>query len=299
MINKILIIGCGLIGSSILRAVSKKSVAKKIFVFEKSSSNISKIKKIKAPLEITKDLKKIVPEVDMIIFCTPMSEYERIILKINKYIKNKTLITDVGSTKEKSLFLIKKKLKKNISWISSHPIAGAEMSGPEFGSSSLFLKKWCILIKEKNCNKKHLIILKKFWKKIGSKVAIMDSKKHDIIFSMTSHLPHLIAYNLVKTATDFEKKKKFSLIKYSAGGLRDFSRIAASNEIMWRDVFFNNSENITKAIDLFINSLKSFKKDIKFKKNKTILKKLIETKKVRQKIIKLKQDINKPDFGRN
>jgi len=299
MINKILIIGCGLIGSSILRAVSKKRIAKKIFVFEKSSSNISKIKKIKAPLEITKDLKKIVPEVDMIIFCTPMSEYERIILKINKYIKNKTLITDVGSTKEKSLFLIKKKLKKNISWISSHPIAGAEMSGPEFGSSSLFLKKWCILIKEKNCNKKHLIILKKFWKKIGSKVAIMDSKKHDIIFSMTSHLPHLIAYNLVKTATDFEKKKKFSLIKYSAGGLRDFSRIAASNEIMWRDVFFNNSENITKAIDLFINSLKSFKKDIKFKKNKTILKKLIETKKVRKKIIKLKQDINKPDFGRN
>ena len=299
MINKILIIGCGLIGSSILRAVSKKRIAKKIFVFEKSSSNISKIKKIKAPLEITKDLKKIVPEVDMIIFCTPMSEYERIILKINKYIKSKTLITDVGSTKEKSLFLIKKKLKKNISWISSHPIAGAEMSGPEFGSSSLFLKKWCILIQEKNCNKKHLIILKKFWKKIGSKLAIMDSKKHDIIFSMTSHLPHLIAYNLVKTATDFEKKKKFSLIKYSAGGLRDFSRIAASNEIMWRDVFFNNSENITKAIDLFINSLKSFKKDIKFKKNKTILKKLIETKKVRKKIIKLKQDINKPDFGRN
>ena len=299
MINKILIIGCGLIGSSILRAVSKKRIAKKIFVFEKSSSNISKIKKIKVPLEITKDLKKIVPEVDMIIFCTPMSEYERIILKINKYIKNKTLITDVGSTKEKSLFLIKKKLKKNISWISSHPIAGAEMSGPEFGSSSLFLKKWCILIKEKNCNKKHLIILKKFWKKIGSKVAIMDSKKHDIIFSITSHLPHLIAYNLVKTATDFEKKKKFSLIKYSAGGLRDFSRIAASNEIMWRDVFFHNSENITKAIDLFINSLKSFKKDIKFKKNKTILKKLIETKKVRKKIIKLKQDINKPDFGRN
>ena len=299
MINKILIIGCGLIGSSILRAVSKKRIAKKIFVFEKSSSNISKIKKIKVPLEITNDLKKIVPEVDMIVLCTPMSEYERIILKINKYIKSKTLVTDVGSTKVKSLFLVKKKLKENISWISSHPIAGAEMSGPEFGSSSLFLKKWCILIKEKNCNKKHLIILKKFWKKIGSKVAIMDSKKHDIIFSMTSHLPHLIAYNLVKTATDFEKKKKFSLIKYSAGGLRDFSRIAASNEIMWRDVFFNNSENITKAIDLFINSLKSFKKDIKFKKNKIILKKLIETKKVRKKIIKLKQDINKPDFGRN
>ena len=126
----------------------------------------------------------------------------------------------------------------------------------------------------------------------------MNSKKHDEIFSMTSHLPHLIAYNLVKTATDFEKQKKFNLIKFSAGGLRDFSRIAASNEIMWRDIFFNNQSNISKAIDLFIKNLKSFQKDIKSKNNKSIIKKLIETKKVRKKIIKLKQDINKPDFGR-
>ena len=126
----------------------------------------------------------------------------------------------------------------------------------------------------------------------------MDSKKHDTIFSMTSHLPHLIAYNLVKTATDFEKQKRYDLIKFSAGGLRDFSRIAASNEIMWRDVFFNNKKNILKAIDLFIKNLHSFKRDIQFKNNKSIIKKLIETKQVRKKIIKLKQDINKPDFGR-
>ena len=127
----------------------------------------------------------------------------------------------------------------------------------------------------------------------------MNSKKHDSIFSITSHLPHLIAYNLVKTATDFEKKKKYALIKFSAGGLRDFSRIAASNEIMWRDIFFNNQSNIIKVIDLFIQNLKAFKKDIKYKNNKSIIRKLVETKKVRKKIIKLKQDINKPDFGRN
>ena len=127
----------------------------------------------------------------------------------------------------------------------------------------------------------------------------MDSKKHDTVFSMTSHLPHLIAYNLVKTATDFENKKNMILIKFSAGGLRDFSRIAASNEIMWRDIFFNNQKNISKAIDLFIKNLNLFKKDINSKNNKSIIKKLIETKKVRKKIIKLKQDINKPDFGRN
>ena len=127
----------------------------------------------------------------------------------------------------------------------------------------------------------------------------MDAKKHDDIFSMTSHLPHLIAYNLVKTAQEYEKNKKYDLIKFSAGGLRDFSRIAASNEIMWRDIFFNNKKNISKAIDLFIKNLNSFKKDINSKNNKSILKKLIQTKKVRTKIIKLKQDVNKPDFGRS
>ena len=195
--------------------------------------------------------------------------------------------------------LIKNKLKKGIFWTSSHPIAGSEVSGPEHGLKNLFLNKWCILIKEKNTNKKHLTTLSRFWKKIGSRVVIMNSKKHDSVFSMTSHLPHLIAYNLVKTATDFEKQQRYELIKFSAGGLRDFSRIAASNEIMWRDIFFNNQKNITKAIDLFIKNLQSFKKDIQSKDSKSITKKLINTKKVRKQIIKLKQDTNKPDFGRN
>ncbi len=297
--KNILIIGCGLIGSSLLRAIVKKKLSKKIFVYEKSKSNISKIKKLKLSCEIITDFKNVIPKSDLIIFCTPMSEYEKIILKINKYLSPQTIITDVGSSKESSLALIKKKLKKGISWTSSHPISGSEVSGPEFGDSNLFLNKWCILIKEQNSNNKHLIFLHKFWKKIGSKVVTMNSNKHDEVFSMTSHLPHLIAYNLVKTATDFEKQKKYDLVKFSAGGLRDFSRIAASNEIMWRDIFFNNQSNISKAIDLFIKNLKSFKKDIDSKNNKSLIKKLVETKKVRKKIIKLKQDINKPDFGRN
>ena len=127
----------------------------------------------------------------------------------------------------------------------------------------------------------------------------MTAEKHDEVFSMTSHLPHLIAYNLVKSAQDFEKIQNYDLIKYSAGGLRDFSRIAASNEIMWRDIFFNNKKNISRVIDLFIKNLNSFKKDINSENNRSIIKKLIQTKKVRSKIIRLKQDINKPDFGRN
>ena len=297
--KNILIIGCGLLGSSLLRRIHKKKLAKKIFVYEKSISNVAKIKKLKLPGVIVKTLKDGIINSDLIIFCTPMSEYKKLIIKINKFIKPNTLITDVGSSKIETTKIIKKFLKKDLSWIQSHPIAGSEVSGPEHGKENIFVDKWCVLIKEQNTKKNHLNILSKFWKKIGSKVVVMTPEKHDKIFSITSHLPHLIAYNLVKSAQDFEKKQNFGLIKYSAGGLRDFSRIAASNEIMWRDIFFNNQKNISKAIDLFIKNLSAFKKDINTKNDKSILKKLIQTKKVRSKIIKLKQDIDKPDFGRN
>ena len=297
--KNILIIGCGLLGSSLLRRIHKKKLAKKIFVYEKSISNIAKIKKLKLPGVIVKTLKDGIINSDLIIFCTPMSEYKKLIIKINKFIKPNTLITDIGSSKIETTKIIKKFLKKDLNWIQSHPIAGSEVSGPEHGKENIFVDKWCVLIKDQNTKKIYLNILSKFWKKIGSKVVVMTPEKHDKIFSITSHLPHLIAYNLVKSAQDFERKQNFGLIKYSAGGLRDFSRIAASNEIMWRDIFFNNQKNISKAIDLFIKNLSAFKKDINAKNDKSILKKLIQTKKVRSIIIKLKQDIDKPDFGRN
>ena len=297
--KNILIIGCGLLGSSLVRKIEKKKIAKKIFIYEKSKSNLAKIKKLRLPGIIVKSLKDGVNSSDLIIFCTPMSEYKTLILRVNHFISPKTLITDIGSSKIESSKIIKKFLKKGIHWTRSHPITGSEVSGPEHGKENMFEDKWCVLIKDKKTNLKHLKFLETFWKKVGSKTVIMNSEKHDKIFSITSHLPHLIAYNLVKSAQDFEKIFKFNLIKYSAGGLRDFSRIAASNEIMWRDIFFDNKVNIVKAIDLFIKNLKSFKKDIDKKNNKSILKKLTQTKKVRTKIIKLKQDINKPDFGRD
>tara|TARA_B100001093_G_scaffold509061_1_gene572381 strand:+ start:459 stop:1355 length:897 start_codon:yes stop_codon:yes gene_type:complete len=297
--KNIFIIGCGLLGSSLVRSISKKKIAKKIFIYEKSKSHIAKIKKLRLPCTILKSLEAGAANSDFIIFCTPMSEYKKIILKMNKFLSPKTLITDVGSSKIESSNVIKKTLKKGINWIPSHPIAGSEVSGPEHGREDMFENKWCVLIRDKKTNLKQLKFLSYFWKKVGTKTVIMSSNQHDKIFSITSHLPHLIAYNLVKSAQDFEKTLRFDLIKYSAGGLRDFSRIAASNEIMWRDIFFSNKANVIKAIDLFIKNLKSFKKDINFKNNRSILKKLILTKKVRSKIIKLKQDINKPDFGRS
>ena len=296
--KNILIIGCGLIGSSVLRAVHARKASKNIYVYEKSKKNISIIKKSKVRCKIINKLNNISNNFDLIILCTPMSQYQNVITKINKYILNKTIITDVGSTKESSSKQVKKLLNNNKIWIPSHPIAGSEVSGAEYGDKNLFKNKWCVLIKEKNVKKKNLSKLKKFWEKLGSKVIMMNSKQHDIVFSMTSHLPHLIAYNLVKTVTDFEKQKKYNLIKYSAGGLRDFSRIAASNEIMWRDVFFSNQKNIISAINLFIKNLNSFKKNIKRRDNKQLIKKLTNSKKVRKQIIQLKQDIDRPDFGR-
>ena len=297
--KNILIIGCGLLGSSLVRKISKKKISKKIFIYEKSKKNIEKIKKLKLKGTIVKRLKDVIPHTGFIILCTPMSEYKKIILKINDYLSSDHIITDIGSAKLKSNEIIRKNLKKKIFWTSSHPIAGSEVSGPENGKEDLFENKWCVLIKDKKTNIKHLNFLRSFWKKVGSKTVVMNSEKHDKIFSITSHLPHLIAYNLVKSAQDFEKKQRYNLIKYSAGGLRDFSRIAASNEIMWRDIFFNNKTNVSKAIDIFVKNLHSFKRDIISGNSKSVIKKLTQTKKVRSKIVKLKQDTSKPDFGRN
>ena len=297
--RSILIIGCGLLGSSLLRRIHKKKLAKKIFVYEKSKRNIKKIKRLKLPGILIQKPEDVVSQSELIIFCTPMSEYKKIILKMNKNLHREQIITDIGSSKLKSLEIVNKNLRKGIFWTSSHPIAGSEVSGPENGKQNLFENKWCVLIKERRTNKKHLKFLRSFWKKMGSRSVEMSPEKHDKIFSITSHLPHLIAYNLVKSAQDFEKKQKYNLLKYSAGGLRDFSRIAASNEIMWRDIFFYNKTHVSKAINLFIKNLKSLKKDIISQNNKSILKKLIQTKKVRSRIIKLKQDIDKPNFGRD
>ena len=297
MFKKVLIIGCGLIGSSILRAIYSKKLSKKIYVLEKSKKNISKIKKIKSNCKFIKNINSEVSGVDLVILCTPMSQYKKIIEKLNKILKASCLITDVGSTKQNIIKLKNEILNKKLNWISSHPIAGSEVSGPQYGNKNLFMNKWCVIIKEKKQNSKKINLLNKFWKKIGSKVVFMNPNDHDKIFSITSHLPHLIAYNLIKTAQDSQKVQRKNLIKYSAGGLRDFSRIAASNEVMWRDIFFNN-DNIIKAINLFTKNLNSFKKIIENKNDKKLLSRLSNSKKVRSQIIQLKQDVAKPDFGR-
>ena len=296
MFNKLLIVGCGLIGSSILRASIKKKIAKKYFVYEKSIKNNSTIKKINSKVILLKKLDHNISDIDFIILSTPMSSYSRIITSLNKFLTNKALITDVGSTKKNVLKLKKNKLNKSLNWILSHPIAGSEVSGPEYGKANLFKNRWCIITKQKTDKKVEKV--ERFWKKIGCKVIFMNPDEHDKIFAITSHLPHLIAYNLIKTAQDFQHKERKNLIKFSAGGLRDFSRTAASNEIMWRDIFFNNKKNMLLAINMFLKNLNSFKRNIEKLEDTKLRKKLLNSKKIRKEIIKLKQDVSEPDFGR-
>tara|TARA_B100000941_G_scaffold183059_1_gene131471 strand:- start:39 stop:920 length:882 start_codon:yes stop_codon:yes gene_type:complete len=292
MFKKILIIGCGLIGSSILKSAIKNNISKNIYVFEKSKKNKKIIKKINNKIKFIDNLNNSLFDMNFIIVCTPMSEYKNIFNKLNKLAQSDVVITEVGSTKRNLL-----KFTKNRNVILSHPIAGSEVSGPNYGDKELFNKKWCIVINKGE--KKKINLVKKFWKKNGSKVVVMNAIEHDKIFAITSHLPHLIAYNLIKTAQDFQRMQKRNLIKYSAGGLRDFSRTAASNEIMWRDIFFSNKDNMISSIDKFIQNLNLIKKNIKNQKDRELKKILINSKKVRKQIIVSKQDVSKPNFGRD
>ena len=298
MFKKICIIGCGLIGSSIARAIRKQNLSVKIVSSNRSDSVNKKVIELKIVDDSNSDTKKMVEGSDLIIIATPLSSYEDVILKIKDSLKNGSILTDVGSVKENIISLIEKNVPKNVSWISSHPIAGTEESGPEAGFSELFENRWCILTPSKKANDKDIKLLETFWKKMGSKVDIMDAKQHDYILSITSHMPHLIAYNIVNTTLNVQDKKESDVVKYSAGGLRDFTRIAASNPIMWRDVFIQNKKNTSKMIDQFIKNLEDLKKAIESEDGKKLEQIFTKTKKIRQDIVEAGQDVEKPDFGR-
>jgi prephenate dehydrogenase len=298
MFKKICIIGCGLIGSSLARAIKKYNLSEKIVSSNRSDIINKKVLELKMVNDSSSDTQKMAKDSDLIIIATPLSSYENVILKIKNSLKSGTILTDVGSVKERVISLVEKAIPKNVSWIPSHPIAGTEESGPEAGFSELFKNRWCILTPSKKAKEKDINILKSFWKKIGSKVDIMDAKQHDYILSITSHIPHLVAYNIVSTSINIQEKKQSAIIKYSAGGLRDFTRIAASNPIMWRDIFIQNKKNTSKEIKKFIANLEDLKNAIENEDGKKLEEIFIKTKKIRKEIIKAGQDVSKPDFGR-
>ena len=298
MFKKVCIIGCGLIGSSLARAIKKHNLSEKIVSSNRSDIVNKKVLELKIVDDSSSDTQKMVNNCDLIIIATPLSSYENVILKIKNSLKNGMILTDVGSVKESVIGLVEKAIPKNVSWISSHPIAGTEESGPEAGFWELFKNRWCILTPSKKAKEKDINLLQTFWEKVGSKVDIMEAKQHDYILSITSHIPHLIAYNIVNTSLNIQDEKESTIVKYSAGGLRDFTRIAASNPIMWRDVFIQNKKNTSEMIDKFIENLEGLKKAIENEDGKKLEEIFTKTQKIRKEIIEAGQDVSKPDFGR-
>ena len=298
MFEKITIIGCGLIGSSILRNINNNEISKSITVYDKSKNVVETIKKENLCSNIAKDIQSAVKDSDLIILAIPLSSYKEVLLSSKDAFKKDVLITDTGSVKKEVNKVFENLNLTNISWIASHPIAGTEESGPSAGFKDLFKDRWTIVCDTKNSNKDKVEKLKKFWEFLGSKVKLMSIEEHDHILALTSHLPHAVAYNIVKTAINNDEKFRDEIIKYSAGGLRDFTRIASSDPLMWRDIFIDNSENIIKILDEFSKNIDDFKKAIIEKNGDKLLKIFASTRNVRKEIIQAGQDVKSPDFGR-
>ena len=298
MFEKITIIGCGLIGSSILRNITNNKISKSITVFDKSKSVIETIKKENLCSNVSKDIQSAVKDSDLIILAIPLSSYKEVLLSAKDIFKKDAIITDTGSVKKEVNKIFENFNLINISWIASHPIAGTEESGPSAGFKDLFKNRWTIICDSKSSNKDKIEKLKKFWEFLGSRVKLMGIDEHDHILALTSHLPHAVAYNIVKTAINNDEKFRDEIIKYSAGGLRDFTRIASSDPLMWRDIFIDNSKNILKILDEFSKNIDDFKKAISEKNGDKLLKIFSSTKNIRKEIIKAGQDVESPDFGR-
>ena len=298
MFDTISIIGCGLIGSSILRSIKNKNLAKETKVFDNSKEVTTYLKKEKICTNVSTDIRQCVINSDLIIIATPLSSYKEIILSIKDSLKKNVILTDTGSVKKEIIKIIHNVNLVDVHWIPSHPIAGTEESGPRAGQAGMFENRWCIISPPKNSAEQPVKKLKALWEAIGSKVKIMTPEEHDEILSLTSHLPHAIAYNIVRTVMGVEDKLKQEIIQYSAGGLRDFTRIAASNPLMWRDILLDNSENVSKGINSFIEKLNELKKAINDKNEDRLYQIFNSTKEVRKEIIKAGQDTSMPDFGR-
>ena len=298
MFDQISIIGCGLIGSSIFKGLKKVGSIKKIITYDNNKSVNEIIKKDKLSDEIFKSAGDAVKNSDLIIIATPISSFENVLNSIKDNLKTGSILTDTCSVKTGVSKIFEKMNLKNSICIPGHPVAGIENSGPKAGFADLFKNRWTILTPSKSTDENTVQKVSNFWESLGSKIKIMSDEDHDKILTFTSHLPHVVAYNIVKTSMSNDEKVKGDIIKYSAGGLRDFTRIAASDPIMWRDIFIDNSALIIQAIDKFIKNLDEFKKAILEKDSKKLIEIFEKSKDFRKSVIKAGQDTDEPDFGR-
>ena len=287
-IEKITIIGPGLIGSSLGLALKKKNMVKKIVGIDKSSSNLKNAIKNGSIDIASNEIGEIISDSSIIFVCTPVSQIDKIIRKVIPFTNKGTIISDVGSVKniffKTTLNLIKKKCK----FIPGHPIAGTEFSGAINADSDLFNNKWCILT-PKNKKDPNVKIIENLWKRIGMKISIMTAEEHDQIMSVTSHLPHLIAFTIVGTAFNTSIKKKKDLLNFSAGGFRDFTRIGSSDPKMWSDIFLKNKRYLMKTLECFNDDLNKLRNLIVKADEQEIIKLLKKTKKIRKEILQVEK----------
>ena len=285
-IKKVAFIGMGLINSSLARDLKIKKFYLSSSAYSRRLSTINKIKKLKLVDFASSNIEKTIKEADIIIVGIPVAAYQEVFKKICNNIKPGAIITDVGSVKKEVINSVKKYIPKNIDFVPGHPIAGTENSGPESGFAGLFKNGWCILTPNKNTSKNSVKIIKYMWQIVGMKVDIMDSNYHDEVLAITSHIPHIIAYSIVGTIANLQTTIKKEVIKYAASGFRDFTRIAASDPIMWRDIILYNRQSILKMLNLFKKDLSKLEHAIENNDDKFLLNLFTKTRKIRKDIIK-------------
>ena len=298
MFEKIAVLGLGLIGSSICHGVKAQGLAKVLVGHAKSAETRKVALEIGLVSEVFENPADAVKGADLVILCAPIGVCGALAAATGKFLSEGAIFTDVGSVKGSIIRDCTPHLPSNIHFIPGHPLAGTEQSGPRSGFAEVFHHRWCILTPVAGTDTAAIEKLTKFWEALGSNVDVMSADHHDLVLAITSHLPHLIAYNTVATAADLETVTDSEVIKYSASGFRDFTRIAASDPTMWRDVFLNNKEAVLEMLGRFTEELAVLQRAVRWGDGETLFNLFTRAREVRRGIIAAGQDTAAPNFGR-
>ncbi|WP_421592653.1 prephenate/arogenate dehydrogenase family protein [Shinella sp. M27] len=296
--DKITLIGIGLIGSSIARAVKAKGLARTVTISSRSQETLDRAQQLELGTDYVHDAGKAVEGADLVIVSVPVGASGKVAEEIAPHLKQGAIVTDVGSTKASVVAQMLPHIPKGVHFIPGHPLAGTEHSGPDAGFAELFQGRWCILTPVHGTDKDAKRKLAAFWEALGSKVDEMDTEHHDKVLAIVSHLPHIIAYNIVGTADDLETVTESEVIKYSASGFRDFTRLAASDPTMWRDVCLHNKDAILEMLSRFSEDLAYLQRAIRWGDGEKLFDLFTRTRAIRRSIIDAGQDTAAPNFGR-
>lgn len=299
MFERVALIGIGLIGASLSHAMRRDGLASSIAVFTRSEATLARAQELGLGDDYFSDAGDAVDGADLVIHCAPVGASEAIAKAIGPRLKPGSIVSDVGSVKQSVIDQMKPHLSQSVHFVPGHPVAGTEYSGPDAGFASLFENRWTILTPEEHTDPQATQKLQMFWEACGSNVEIMDPKHHDLVLAITSHLPHLIAYNIVGTADDLATDTRTDVIKFSASGFRDFTRIAASDPTMWRDVFLHNKEAVLEILGRFSEDLSTLQRAIRRSDGEQLFDLFSRTRNIRRSIIEMGQDVATPNFGRN